>query len=80
MALLTWQETQVVQLFNLSQNQNVLDFSHSVVSGVSLKAEATPVALRKLGDRVRDEWAKLYADNSEEEDSLQFPAPVALKF
>ena len=51
-----------------------------MVSGVSLKAEATPVALRKLGDRVRDEWAKLYADNSEEEDSLQFPAPVTLKF
>ena len=51
-----------------------------MVSGVSHKAEATPVALRKLGDRVRDEWAKLYADNSEEEDSLQFPAPTALKF
>ena len=51
-----------------------------MVSGVSLKAEATPVALRKLGDRVRDEWAKLYADNSEEEDSLQLPAPVVLKF
>merc|ERR1719397_1292225 len=52
------------------------------VSGNPLRAEATPVALRRLGDRVRDEWAKLYADNSEteEEDTLLAPAPLTLKF
>jgi len=50
------------------------------VSGNTLRAEATPVALRRLGDRVRDEWAKLYADNSEEEDTLLASAPLTLKF
>jgi len=49
-------------------------------SGNARRAEATPVALRRLGDRVRDEWAKLYADNSEEEDTLSAPAPLTLKF
>ena len=54
--------------------------SRLLVSGNARRAEATPVALRRLGDRVRDEWAKLYADNSEEEDTLSAPAPLTLKF
>ena len=54
--------------------------SRLLVSGNVRRAEATPVALRRLGDRVRDEWAKLYADNSEEEDTLSAPAPLTLKF
>ena len=65
-------------------------------SGNALRAEATPVALRRLGDRVRkeifilfmlfdlikvrDEWARLYADSEEDDTALIAPAPMTLKF
>lgn len=50
------------------------------VSDNALRAEATPVALRRLGDRVRDEWARLYADSEEDDTALIAPAPMTLKF
>ena len=45
----------------------------------SLRAEPTPVALRRLGARVRGEMERLYAD-SEEEEETGGPPPGMLRF
>ena len=44
----------------------------------SLRAEPTPVALRRLGDRVRGEMERLYADSEEEE--VTGGQPTMLRF